>query len=87
MQLARWGNGLAIRMPSSVAEELGFKEGDDVRIRVAGPGTLELHLMPAGIVRRGDRELSASTGVVCQRTSASTVRERTDEVERSSTRM
>lgn len=56
MQVARWGDGLAVRVPSSVAEELGLKEGDDVRIRVAGPGTLELRLMPAAI----DREAIAS---------------------------
>ena len=62
MQVARWGDGLAVHVPSSVVEELGLKEGDDVRIRVAGPGTLELRLMPAGIVSEAIASLRKSRG-------------------------
>lgn len=32
MQVAKWGNSLAIRIPADVARELGLKEGDDVEI-------------------------------------------------------
>lgn len=32
MQLARWGNSLAIRVPANVVNELGLKEGDEVDI-------------------------------------------------------
>ena len=36
MQVAKWGNSLAVRLPSAVVESLGLKEGDEIDIRVAG---------------------------------------------------
>jgi antitoxin MazE len=36
MQVAKWGNSLAIRIPAAVVEALGLKEGDQINIRVAG---------------------------------------------------
>jgi antitoxin MazE len=36
MQVAKWGNSLAIRIPAAVAEALGLKEGDDIEITIAG---------------------------------------------------
>lgn len=38
MKVSKWGNSLAIRLPAAVAEELKLKAGDDIEIRVAGPG-------------------------------------------------
>lgn len=35
MQVAKWGNSLAVRLPSAVVEALGLKEGDDIEIHVA----------------------------------------------------
>jgi antitoxin MazE len=35
MQVARWGNSLAIRLPAAVVEALALKEGDDVEVRIA----------------------------------------------------
>lgn len=35
MQVAKWGNSLAIRLPKSVVEVLALKEGDSVEIHVA----------------------------------------------------
>ena len=35
MRVAKWGNSLAVRIPSAVAEALSLKEGDDIEIRVA----------------------------------------------------
>jgi antitoxin MazE len=35
MQVSRWGNSLAIRIPAAVVEALGLKEGDEVDVRVA----------------------------------------------------
>ncbi len=32
MKISKWGNSLAIRIPADVAEELGFSEGDQVKI-------------------------------------------------------
>ena len=36
MQVAKWGNSLAIRIPASVVETLKLKEGDNVEIYVEG---------------------------------------------------
>jgi antitoxin MazE len=36
MQVAKWGNSLAIRLPAAVVEVLNLKEGDEIEIHVAG---------------------------------------------------
>ena len=36
MQVSKWGNSLAIRIPNVVVETLQLKEGDQVEITVAG---------------------------------------------------
>ena len=36
MQVAKWGNSLAVRLPASVVEALDLKEGDQIEIRVVG---------------------------------------------------
>ncbi len=38
MQVAKWGNSLAIRLPAKVVEELGLKEGDNVEITASDNG-------------------------------------------------
>ena len=35
MQVAKWGNSLAVRLPAIVVEALEIKEGDDIEIEVA----------------------------------------------------
>ena len=42
MQVAKWGNSLAIRIPSSVAEALELKEGDDIIVRVGDGRAFEI---------------------------------------------
>lgn len=42
MQVSKWGNSLAIRIPSSVVEVLQLKEGDEVTVRIAGERTFEM---------------------------------------------
>jgi antitoxin MazE len=37
MQVSKWGNSLAIRLPSTVVEELRLKEGDEIEIRATSP--------------------------------------------------
>lgn len=32
MQVAKWGNSLAVRLPKKLVTELGLKEGDNVEI-------------------------------------------------------
>jgi antitoxin MazE len=42
MQVSRWGNSLALRLPAAVVETLGLKEGDDIQVVVAGARVLEV---------------------------------------------
>ena len=42
MQVAKWGNSLAIRIPAGVVEHLELKEGDDIEINVAGDRKLNI---------------------------------------------
>lgn len=36
MQVSKWGNSLAVRLPAAVVDALDLKEGDEVEIRIAG---------------------------------------------------
>lgn len=42
MQVTRWGNSLAIRLPAAVVEALSLKEGDDIEVRIAGERVFEI---------------------------------------------
>jgi len=42
MQVSKWGNSLAIRLPAAVVKALELKEGDDIEIRVAGERAFEV---------------------------------------------
>jgi antitoxin MazE len=46
MLVARWGNSLALRLPTAVVKALDLKEGDDVTIDVAGDRHLQLARKP-----------------------------------------
>jgi len=46
MQVAKWGNSLAIRIPQSVVDVLGLKEGDSVEVHVVGSRDLEIGKAP-----------------------------------------
>ena len=35
MQVAKWGNSLAVRLPAAVVEALKLREGDEIEIHVA----------------------------------------------------
>lgn len=35
MQVSKWGNSLAVRLPASVVEALKLKEGDEIELHVA----------------------------------------------------
>lgn len=37
MQVGKWGNSLAVRLPANVVELLGLQEGDEIEIEIAGP--------------------------------------------------
>jgi len=36
MQVSKWGNSLAVRLPAAVVEALELKEGDQIEIVIAG---------------------------------------------------
>ncbi len=42
MQVAKWGNSLAVRLPAAVVDALQLKEGDQIEIRIAGGKTFEV---------------------------------------------
>ncbi len=39
MQVAKWGNSLAVRLPAAVVEALKLKEGNQIEIRIVGDPT------------------------------------------------
>jgi antitoxin MazE len=47
MQVAKWGNSLAVRIPAAVVAALALKEGDDVEIHVAGKRVFALDKTPS----------------------------------------
>ncbi|GGE01639.1 AbrB family transcriptional regulator [Polymorphobacter glacialis] len=46
MQVAKWGNSLAIRIPAVVVELLELKEGDEINIIAAGMETVAIEREP-----------------------------------------
>ena len=46
MQVSRWGNSLAVRLPVAVVEALGLKEGDDIEIHVVGRRSFQVTRTP-----------------------------------------
>lgn len=47
MQVSKWGNSLAVRLPQSVIDALKLKEGDQIDIQVMGSRALEVERKPA----------------------------------------
>ena len=47
MQVAKWGNSLAVRLPVTVVEALQLKEGDDIEIHVTGERAFEVDKKPS----------------------------------------
>ena len=41
-RVQRWGNSLAVRLPTAVVEALDLKEGDQIEIRIAGDREFEV---------------------------------------------
>jgi len=51
MQVSKWGNSLAVRLPASVVRALELKEGDQIELHLANRRSLEVSKVP------GRREL------------------------------
>jgi antitoxin MazE len=49
MQVAKWGNSLAVRLPAAVVEALALREGDEIEIHVAAARAF-------GVARKPGRE-------------------------------
>jgi antitoxin MazE len=47
VQVSKWGNSLAIRLPAAVVEVLDLKEGDDIEIYAEGLRSLAIKKLPA----------------------------------------
>ena len=46
MQVSKWGNSLAIRLPVSVVEALNLKEGDDIEVLIANDRVFKVRRKP-----------------------------------------
>jgi antitoxin MazE len=42
MQVSKWGNSLAVRLPTAVVDALDLKEGDQIEIRIASERVFEV---------------------------------------------
>ena len=47
MQVSKWGNSLAVRLPSAVVSALVLKPGDEIEIRIAGDRVFEVRRDPS----------------------------------------
>ena len=50
LRIQKWGNSLAVRIPSAIARQAGFQAGNPVRLSMQGPAVL--------VSSAGQRELS-----------------------------
>ena len=46
MQVSRWGNSLAVRLPAAVVEALSLEEGDDIELQVADERAFDVSRVP-----------------------------------------
>ena len=47
MQVAKWGNSLAIRIPAAVVDALQLEEGDNIEVIVASDNTFAIQRAPS----------------------------------------
>ncbi len=55
MQVCKWGNSLAVRLPAAVVEALDLKEGDNIEIDVAGARLFAIKKAPGAPAFKFDR--------------------------------
>ena len=46
MQVAKWGNSLAVRFPASLVAALNLKEGEEVELHMVGEKNFEVSKKP-----------------------------------------
>ncbi len=49
MQIAKWGNSLAVRLPAAVVDALDLKPGDEIEIHVHGERSFAVQKAPSGL--------------------------------------
>jgi antitoxin MazE len=47
MQVSKWGDSLAVRLPSAVVDALDLKEGDEIQIRAVDAREFEVARKPS----------------------------------------
>jgi antitoxin MazE len=45
MQVSKWGNSLAVRLPKALVDQLGLKEGDELNVVAARSDAIEVETM------------------------------------------
>ena len=61
MQVAKWGNSLAVRLPKKLVDSLRLKEGDDIELVAGDAGKFIVmadHAKQSAMQRMRDRPLS-----------------------------
>ena len=48
MQVSKWGDGLAVRLPQSLVEELGLQAGDELELKAESPSSLVVRKVDVG---------------------------------------
>jgi antitoxin MazE len=46
LQIAKWGNSLAVRIPADYVRQIGIKEGDRLQAHLGADGALNLRPVP-----------------------------------------
>lgn len=73
MQVSKWGNSLAVRLPRKLVEKLGLREGDDLNVVVAGDRLLEVekrNAHEAALTRMTARRWASPDGYMFDREEA-----------------
>jgi antitoxin MazE len=52
LQVNRWGNSLAVRLPQELVRQLGLSEGDRIQAEALGPGRLGLSVDAKALEKR-----------------------------------
>jgi antitoxin MazE len=55
MLISRWGNSLAVRLPKTLVDQLGLKEGDELNVIAAHDSTIEVETKEQRRQRAVDR--------------------------------
>lgn len=63
LQVAKWGNSLAVRLPAALVKEAGWKAGDEIEASLTPSGSLTLAPVP----QVAPSSVRAGLGMLAQR--------------------